>query len=155
MENDHEYSRVVHGYSVCKSLCMACPLSGLGPGQRTKTHTCHRTGQKWNITSAMNCQSSNVIYRITCNKCIGFVYIGQTSRKLCQRLTDHRGYIKRKDISKATGAHFNLRGHTIEDLRAVAIEKVFPLGDQEQRERRESLWISRYDSIAFGANSRE
>ena len=40
-------------------------------------------------------------------------------------------------------------------MQVVAIEKVLPLGDNELRERRESLWITRYDSIAFGANTRE
>ena len=148
-------NRIIPGYSVCGGACKTCALSGLRRGQSTKTHKCHKTGQKWKITSAMDCQSTNVIYKITCTKCVDFVYIGQTSRKLCQRMNDHRSYIHRKDITKATGEHFNLRGHSIENFRVLAIEKVSPVGDQELIELRESLWISNYDSIAFGANSRE
>ena len=50
--------------------------------------------------------------------------------------------------------HFNSKGHSIEDLQAIAIEKVLPTNNDELRKKRESLWISRYDSVAFGANSR-
>ena len=147
-------TRRVNGFSVCKQLCMTCPMTGLNPGQKVKKHTCHKTGETWNITSALDCQSSNVIYRITCKKCKFFVYIGMTTRKLCQRMNDHRGYIRRNEDT-ATGRHFNLKGHSIADLQVVAIEKVFPTGDQELIELRESLWIARYDSVTFGANTRE
>ena len=147
-------TRRVNGFSVCKQLCMTCPMTGLNPGQKVKKHTCHKTGETWNITSALDCQSSNVIYRITCKKCKFFVYIGMTTRKLCQRMNDHRGYIRRNEDT-ATGRHFNLKGHSIADLQVVAIERVSPAGDQELIELRESLWISRYDSVTFGANTRE
>ena len=100
---------------------------------------------------------SNVIYKITCKKprCQSFVYIGGTSRKFCQRLTDHRGYVHRKYLQTPVGHHFNQKGHCIQDLQAVAIEKVLPVNDHLRRKRRESMWINRYDSISFGANTKD
>ena len=59
--------RQTNGYSVCKKLCMACPLAGVGPGEKISTHTCFKTGQSWNITSSLDCQSSNVQCNIQTN----------------------------------------------------------------------------------------
>ena len=87
-------------------------------------------------------------------QCKDWVYIGETGKRFSDRLTQHRGYIKRKDMTQPAGAHFNMKGHSIEDLRAVAFERVRPF-DKTLRLQRESMWISRYDSIAFGANTRE
>ena len=67
----------------------------------------------------------------------------------------HRGYIKRKELKQPAGLHFNKKGHGIEDLVAVAIEKVMPTGDHELRKCREKYWINNYDSVHFGGNSRE
>ena len=147
-------TRLTPGYSVCRRTCMACALSGLRPGEKVTSHKCQRTGQEWDITSSLDCQTKNVINKITCAKprC-KFVYVGETSRKFCERLTDHRGYIKNKKLHTPVGHHFNQKGHKIDDLQALAIEKVQPVDDL-LRKRRESLWISRLDSISFGANSR-
>ena len=92
------------GYMVCRRMhgCMACPMSGLRAGEKITKHKSNKSGQEWNITSSMNCQVSNVVYRITCKKCPTFVYIGETSRKFCERLTDHRGYIHRKNTNWQT-----------------------------------------------------
>ena len=142
------------GYMLCNRSCKACALSGLRPGQKVTKHKSNKSGQEWNITSSMNCQTSNVVYRITCKKCPSFVYIGETSRRFCQRLTDHRGYIHRRDLETPIGKHFNLRGHSVEDFQAIAIEKVLPENNNMLRKQREKLWINRYDSVQFGANSR-
>ena len=135
---------------------MSCGLTGLKPGEKVTSHKCLRTGKVWPITSAIDCQTSNVVYKITCIKpqCKSWVYIGETSQRLCDRLTQHRGYVHRKE-NKPVGVHFNMKGHSIEDLRAVAIEKVLPLNDDLLRKRRESMWINRYDSVSFGANTRD
>ena len=95
--------RTKNGYSACKHLCMACPSAGLHPGERIDTHKCEKTGETWNISCSLNCLSSNVVYRLTCRKpqCKWWVYIGETSQRFCDRLTQHRGYITRKEIDKA------------------------------------------------------
>ena len=52
------------------------------------------------------------------------------------------------------GEHFNSRGHSISDMRFVAIEQIRPMGDTLLRRQRERLWINIYDSIEFGGNKR-
>ena len=50
-------------------------------------------------------------------------YIGTTGRQLIQRLAEHRGYITNQVLTKATGAHWNLPGHSLADLRASVLEQ--------------------------------
>ena len=93
----------------------------------------------------MNCQDSNIIYLITCLHCKE-QYIGETERKLSKRFAEHQGYVKGRDLTKATGNHFNKRGHDITDMKAFPIEKVLPEGDHLLRKRREKvsnpLWVN-------------
>src|ERR1051325_6327211 len=73
------------------------------------------------IVDSLSCRSSNIVYLITCEKC-QIQYVGETSRSLAQRLTDHRSNIstqKRTSIA----IHFNSENHSVNDLRAVAIEE--------------------------------
>ena len=110
--------------------------------------------QKEQTHCAMDCQTTNVVYRLKCKRCPPWVYIGETSRRLTDRLAEHRGYISRK-MNNAIGQHFNQKGHQITDLEAIPIERVFPTDCALTRKRREKYWISQYDSVAFGANIRE
>ena len=119
------------------------------------SHKCHRSGESWKITAPLDCESTNVIYKLACRKCREFVYIGETKRKFCQRLADHRGYIERKVLNHPVGNHFNQPGHDVTDLIPLPIEKVFPEGNHQLRKQREKYWIQKYDSVCNGANSRE
>ena len=144
-------SRRKNGFTHCSRLCYACIQC-----EKATTHSCHRTRRTWNISSPLNCESRNVIYKIGCKKCRFFVYIGETERRFCDRLTDHRGYVSRKVLNHPIGHHFNQEGHDITDMIPLPIEKVYPEGDDLLRKRREKLWILRYDAVNFeGANSRE
>ena len=58
-------------------------------------------------------------------------------------------------LNWSVGHHFNQHAHTITDLIAMPIEKVFPTNCPLTRKNRESYWIANYDSVSFGANSRE
>ena len=40
------------------------------------------------------------------------VYIGETKRMLRTRVADHQGYVSTRRTDKATGAHFNMSGHS-------------------------------------------
>ena len=91
-----------------------------------------------------------------CKKDPEWVYIGETRRRLRDRIQEHIRNIKRNigDI----GNHFNLRGHSIADLVVVAIERVNHRNPKKRdglRKVRESLWIDRYDAVEFGSNTRD
>ena len=61
-----------------------------------------------------NCQSKGIIYIIKCNLCINTFYIGQTERRVKDRINEHIRDIKKfKPFfnSKNVSFHFNLLGH--------------------------------------------
>ena len=81
--------------------------------------------------------------------------MGKTSRQLRTRINEHRGTITRKQVNKPAGGHFST-GHgkkTAAYLIVTGIERV--KGNEFVLNRRESLWINRYDAIKFGANTRD
>lgn len=133
--------RKKNGFTPCiRSRCHACIQS-----ERASEHRDHKSGKTWKIEAPLNCQSTNVVYKLGCRKCGPFVYIGETSRRFCDRLADHRGYINRKRLDTQVGNHFNLPGHVVTDLKPLPIEKVLPEGDNQLRRERERFWIQQYD----------
>ena len=102
----------------------------------------------------MNCKTTGVIYRISCNKCPNFTYIGETGRSLRQRFSEHCRDAINKDQTKPCGLHFSLPGHTETNMFIIAIEKVLPKEDTLLRKTRERHWINLYRSVEYGANSR-
>ena len=73
------------------------------------------TGRSYTGVLIYKCGIRNVVYLITCRKCKK-QYIGQTYRTYRDRITEHFGYIRRKQMDTATGKHFNLPGHTKFDM---------------------------------------
>ena len=96
------------------------------------------------IGKRIDCNTSNVIYKISCKKC-GKNYIGETSRPVCDRIKEHIGYIINVD-DQPTGRHFNSYGHSLEDMSWLAFEKIYQ-NDTYYRKERESLWIEQFNSI--------
>ena len=75
------------------------------------------------ITSSLTCQSRNILYLIECTKC-RLQYLGETDRSLQERFSDHKGYVNNNKLNQATGAHFNLPGHSVSDMAVMAILKI-------------------------------
>ena len=70
-----------------------------------------------NLGKEYSCTTSNAIYCISCDKatCKGMQYIGESGRQFKKSLNEHIGYVIRTDsydLTKPTGAHFNLLGHS-------------------------------------------
>ena len=80
-------------------------------------------------------------------------YVGQTDRTLQYRFSEHRGYVSNKHLTKATGEHFNLRGHTVSDMQVSIIEKVHST-DEMVRTERESMYIKQLNSKYKGINKK-
>ena len=120
-----------------------------------KTHKCPITKEIFNIRSTVTCDTKSVIYKISCKKCIDFVYIGETGRRFRDRFTDHKGYVTRKESDKSVvGKHFNKPHHTYEHMLPMIIEHVQPSNDSFLRSRREKYWINKYQAIDYGVNKR-
>ena len=113
------YSRpdpVITGNFPCRS-CTSC-------SHMVKTNNFHdsHTGKNYKIKSLITCNSSNLIYLLFC-PCKKY-YVGQTSRKLKIRLTEHRSNIKRADVNSPVARHFNEMNHKISDLKCIGLEIV-------------------------------
>ena len=78
-----------------------------------------------------------------CLKC-GIQYVGQTSRMFCERIREHRlDIINKKDTANAR--HYNSKGHTLSDFRALIIERVIP-NDGAWLLEREDFWIKKLET---------
>ena len=78
-------------------------------------------------------------------------HIGQTGRLLKFRISDHRGYISNQVTSRATGAHFNLPGHSLADMKFTVLEQV-KYNDEQYRRERESYHINKFNTFYHGLN---
>ena len=72
-------------------------------------------------------------------------YIGQSERSLQDRFSEHRDYVKQEKVGKATGWHFNKKGHTVHDMVVSILEKVHT-SDKLQREERENMFIREFNT---------
>ena len=137
--------RRLKGMKKCTKNCTACPF--VKEGSEVK-----RFKQKWNITKDVNCETSNCVYMIECQKeYCKQRYIGETDRPISERISEHRGYIHNKKLNQATGAHFNLPGHGLSDMKFTVLEKVLK-SDESYRKERESYHIEIFNTFYRGIN---
>ena len=102
------------------------------------------------INSSVDCSTSNIIYLLGCKKCPQ-QYIGESERMLRERFSEHKGYVNTRNMSKSTGAHFNLRGHCTSDMEITIIEKIFSQ-DPQFRKQREKMYIQKFNTRYKGLN---
>jgi len=94
------------------------------------------TNIQYEIINVMDCNTTNVIYLITCTKCRK-QYIGETKRKLKDRFHNHRSDIKLKKHT-AIAIHFNNILHSYSNITVTPIEIEI---DPVVRKIRENYWI--------------
>ena len=103
--------------------------------------TSKRTGT-FTIRHSFSCNSSNLIYLITCTKCQK-QYVGLTTRQLNVRINHHRtNIINKKPIYMCV--HFNFPDHSLNNLSVQAIDKP-PDNCQnkiQELQRLERYWIA-------------
>lgn len=132
-------------------VCLTCKHHARSTVTRFSSST---FGSSHHVTGTLTCKTNNIVYLISCVRC-NIQYVGETSRCLSERLTDHRSNIKNKKKTPIA-IHFNLPGHSVfRDLKAIAIEKI---SDTEnplfQRKQYEALWQKRLGTIyPHGLNS--
>ena len=125
--------------------CAACPFIKEG-------HTVQATQSnfKVDINVQANCLTTNCIYLLGCKRCPQ-QYIGESERSLKERFLEHKGYVNNNLLSKATGAHFNLKGHKISDMELTIVEKIFN-PDPQFRKQREKMYINKFNTKHKGIN---
>ena len=130
----------------CTKQCHACPYIQERKSVKHGKYT-------WSINDQVNCNSKNIIYLIQCNKenCRENKYIGESEREINERISEHRGYIYRKETQHATGAHFNKPGHSLSNMKVTVLEKVRS-NDPMYRKEREKFHIRKFNSFYNGMN---
>ena len=117
------------------------------------------TGKVYYIKGEMNCESSNIIYLITCMKCLE-QYVG-SAIKSKSRLRIHKSDIKTKKDRCGNAKHFNNKccnsSNPFVYLRVQLIEKVYCIYDDCNIEDilwdREKYWQSQLFTNVKGMNS--
>ena len=129
----------------CKQNCLICPYIKKGKVVKGKDFD-------WHIMGDINCKSSNIVYMIECNieRCKQR-YVGETHKKLYDRFSEHLGYVRTKKLNKATGAHFNSKGHNISNMTVTILEKVRSTNWQYRKEREKYL-IRKFNTFYGGLN---
>jgi peptide-methionine (R)-S-oxide reductase len=126
--------RHLPGTRPCNKPCGICPYI-LQSKEFISTHT----KEKFNITGTYTCSTRGVIYLTSSSKCLQ-QYVGQTGRRLIDRVKEHLNCIcLQKEV---TGTHYNSAGHNSSNVQVQVIEKVSP-NTPNYRLEREDLWIKR------------
>ena len=97
------------------------------------------TGETFQIRQHITCRTANVIYVITCIKCIQ-QYVGETSNCIRTRANQHRSDITTANKNISTVRHFRACG--LEHFQLTVDERI-RIHDVETRRARESYWIER------------
>ena len=132
------------GMNKCTKSCSACPY--IQEGKYIKVDNT----KTWKISRNMSCESFNIIYLLECNKCLQR-YVGTTGRQLKHRVAEHRGYINNQVLSKATGSHFNLPGHSLANFKVTILEQT-KSKDTLYRLEREKYFIRILNTFNNGMN---
>lgn len=80
------------------------------------------TGGMMKITQFLTCDSSYVVYQLTCP--CGKWYVGETTWDVKTRLNQHRYSIRKEKMDLPVSKHFKEAGHTQSDLRFRVLEQV-------------------------------
>ena len=130
-----------------KERCKICPYV-----RPTKVAKATKTNKSVPLNREYNCKTHNIVYLVTCTKC-QHQYIGESKHTLEHRGNQHLGYIRNKDLSQATGRHFNKAGHTAEHFTIQVLESI-NTSDAMYRKSRESLFIQQFDLKRKGMNGK-
>ena len=140
------------GWKTC-TKCLVCLHSG-----NRQEFTSYATKEVFKIDSFITCKTRNIIYICECARC-GLQSVGKTSQTLQARGGQHRrAVVKGTDKNAHTAKmyeHFQQRGHTVSDMRFIAIEAVQGRfkNDEETLSTRERFWIDRLQTISSGLNT--
>ena len=117
--------------------------------KETDTFKSKATGESYTMSISVTCKTKGVVYLIECSKC-GIQYVGMTKNALQKRFTSHRCDIKNKKKT-SVAKHFNLPGHSKEDLTIMIIDQEDNVKKLRKRERD---WINKLETKTHGLNRR-
>ena len=116
LKNDNLIENQIFYSKRCSNIkCKACNY--IIQDSKFKSSNTHK---KFNLKNNFTCKSTNLIYLATCRKC-NLQYVGQTTRRLADRITDHISSIK-NNKNNPIGIHFNSNNHKLEDFLIIPVD---------------------------------
>ena len=173
-------TKLIRGFRRCKNLrdilvrAKIMPSNNMGENEpmRANNHKCKRpnciycekldhsgsikskvTDRKYITRTNITCRCTNLIYCIECISC-GKHYIGQTKRRLMDRLMEHYRNIRQDRGTHIVGRHFNKPGHKgLNDLNIYVLDfiRAHPESPQaaKMRDDIEKKWIYRLTLVTL------
>ena len=115
----------------CKG-CHCCPII-----RETTTFSSTNTQKKYKIKKHLTCDSSYVVYLVTCTRCKG-QYVGKSVTPFKRRHSNHKQEIRKK--LGGLGQHYGGdRACSYADVSITIIEQ-FELGNRAHLAKREQYW---------------
>ena len=136
--SNRELQELVHERNLKVNKCQHPRCDCCNYIVESSTFSSTNTKETFHIETTLNCNSHNIIYLITCTKCLK-QYIGETSRKLKDRLNDHKSNISTRK-NTAIAIHFQTATHQLKHLSIIPIEQL-PNDNKENRLEREKYYI--------------
>lgn len=146
IQKSFEGGNAIKGTSRCGS-CQSC--EGIISGEIFTFNQIRIQAQElW------TCNTSNVVYLLLCPCNLG--YVGETSRTMKLRLTEHRSAIKTRKMAAPLALHFSEFHHTPSQIRWRILEKIHTPnsnGGDKIRKKREVYWIFSLNTFSHGLNN--
>ena len=137
------------------------PNPGTFPCLKQNCRTCAHTTQspfistpryRFNFKFRYTCDTSCVVYAITCARCPGSIYVGQTKRSLGQRFREHMQSVINDTGINSVASHFNTGTHSAADMK-VSVLSIAPTSESA-RISLENRLIHRFQShVSPGLNT--
>ena len=102
-------------------------------------------GKILQVVGHFNCNSSNVIYLIYCQKC-NINYIGETKNPIKMRISQHFYDIKKRSTKLKVSEHFSLNHNIEEDFRILILKSNVFWTDNKRQEKERNL-IVKYNTV--------
>ena len=134
LPNLKKTKRKLTGIKPCNEPCSVCPYIN-----HSKTFSSFVTKETFEMKDTYNCSTKGIIYLTSCTNC-GKQYVGQSGRKLKERMKEHLNNMYHK--KEVTGIHYSLPGHSHWNFKVQVIEKVTP-NTPNYRLEREDYWIKK------------
>ncbi|OCT84599.1 hypothetical protein XELAEV_18022752mg [Xenopus laevis] len=128
--------------------CVCC--SSIIKGDKVQHPT---KGNNIQLHSYATCETGHVVYMLKCP--CGIVYVGQTIRKVKERIKEHKGDIRnfKKETNTDTpvSRHFYTNKHHVSQLKWLVLEVIeSPHRGGDVRKillQREAIWIKKLNSL--------
>ena len=117
------------------------------------------TGEEFPCNDILNftCRDDNLIYMVECNEC-GMQYVGETKRRLGDRMAEHFKDIVNQNTKSALARHMKNRhdfNNGVANVSIMVLEFIMETSDQEDaiRFQKETEWIARLGTLEpYGIN---